>query len=375
VTKLNRRILLLVLCGAGLRPATAASLPPWKFTAIDHLFAAEFAKEPVGGATIGIVLEGRLAWSKSYGLADIEANLPPNDATVYRIGSISKQFAAIALLQLARNGKLHLSDPVEKFFPEINKISGKWAGAAPITLLQLATHTAGLSREPEPIERFTHGSEAQWEDTVIKALPTVRYQYEPGTRYSYSNIGYAILGAAIGRAAGQPYTDYVRKNILAPLEMTSTGFTASPGMRERLAKGYTVHNGAPDSSGSHRELVEGRGYKVPNGALFTTITDLAKFVAFETGAGPEDVLPRQALLDNFSRVSTATGDLSSGYGIGFQVIRRGNLVAVGHGGSVAGYTAGAYILSAAKIGIIFLRNSGRGFPSDVVLKALEELQQ
>jgi len=129
-------------------------------------------------------------------------NLGTTDDTIYRIGSITKQFTAVMLLQSVAQGKVHLSDPVEKFYPEVKEVAGKYTAAPPITLIQLATHHAGLSEEPDEDGRFTTGPVSQWEQTLITALPKLKYEQEPGTRFIYSNIGYAILGAALSRAAG-----------------------------------------------------------------------------------------------------------------------------------------------------------------------------
>ena len=113
--------------------------------------------------------------------------------------------------------------------------------------------------------------------------------------------------------------------------MKNTDFEPTPAIRPALAKGYEIGaDGRLDADTPAREH-EGRGYKVPNGAVYTTVEDLARFVAFELGEGPESVLPRKAWLENLSRVNSADGNLTSGYGIGFQVSRSGEFVSYGHG--------------------------------------------
>lgn len=331
---------------------------------VDQLFAAEEARDNIASVTVGVVSGPNLVWTKSYGLANIARKIPANSDTTYRIGSITKQFTAIMLLQLVRDGKVHLSDPVGKYYPEIKNISNAYPYAPPITLLQLATHTSGLAREPgdkqTPTETFLTGQVADWEKTLAAALPHTHYAYEPGTRYSYSNIGFAILGAALARAAGEPYTSYVQEHILAPLGMTHTGFEQNPAILRTLAQGYEIRNGVPDPRPASTDLRNGRGYKIPNGALFTTVGDLARFVSFEMGYGPDSVLEKSVLDDFHSRVYSANGDLSYGYGIGFMLMRKGDVIALGHGGSVAGFRAGAYYSPSTKVGIIFLRNAGGG---------------
>ena len=124
---------------------------------LDPVVAKTVAENAVGGVTIGVVVGPSLIWTKSYGDADIERHIRANENTVYRVGSITKQFTAVMLLQLVESGRVHLSDPVEKYFPEVNRVKGRWAGAPPITLFQLATHTAGLAKEPEDCPRTPSG--------------------------------------------------------------------------------------------------------------------------------------------------------------------------------------------------------------------------
>ena len=279
--------------------AKPASLRP-KLPEIDSLISAELARRPVGSVTAGVVDGKELIWSKSYGDADMEKKIPANADTVYRIGSITKMFTALMLEQLVDAGKVHLSDPVEKYFPEIKAVQGRYPDAPPITLIQLATHTSGLGREPDNTETYVTGAVADWEKTLIAALPHTHYSFEPGTRFSYSNIGYAILGAALSRAAGEPYIEYVPKHIFQPLGMTHSGLERNAEMLPHLSKGYQLMGpkDAVDSETPQRENETGRGYKVPNGAIYTTVGDLARFASFLMDQGPESVL-KSASLDAF----------------------------------------------------------------------------
>lgn len=313
------------------------------------------AEDGLGGVSYGIVVGGELVASGAFGYADMERGIVATPEHVYRIGSITKQFTALALLKLARSGKLRLTDPVDRYVPEVSAIRERPDGVSPPTLLQLATMTSGLAREPDDLPRFLVGPPQFWKDAVLQALPSVRYDFAPDTRYQYSNIGYAILGVALERASERDYMDYVRGEILEPLGMSDTDFVPRERFEGRLAAGYDVSDGVVDSETPAWEHL-GRGYKVPNGALYSSVPDLARFLAFELGFGPDDVLPREALEAHFSRLSSAEGDLSSGYGIGFTVVRRGELAITGHGGSVAGYRAGAYFDRETRIGVVVLRN-------------------
>ena len=319
--------------------------------------AAELVKDPNAASfTIGLVQKSGLVWTKSYGYADIANKKPANADSVYRIGSITKQFTALMLLQLVHDGKVHFSDPVEKYFPEIHQVTGEYKGAPPITLVQLATHTSGLDREPGDTETYVKGPVADWEKILISALPHTKYLYEPGTRFSYSNIGYAILGAALSRAAHQPYTDYVKEKILLPLGMAHSEFEATPAIRQNLAIGYNMDEKKLDAETAEKEHQTGRGYKVPNGAIYTTVGDLAKFEQFEMLGGPESVLSKKELEENSHRMVAADRNLTSGYGIGFLIERAEGHIFVGHSGAVAGYLAAAMYQPTAGTGIIILHN-------------------
>ena len=361
--RFTRAFAVVLLLGVWMSTAPAAAqapaFAPELRDRLDAMAAAELASDGIAGATVGVVVGGSLVWAKGYGLADIEAKTPATADTVYRIGSITKPFTALMLLQLVEAGRLQLSDPVEKHFPEISRIQGRAPGTPPVTLVQLATMTSGIAREPADLATFLKGPVSEWEPVMIAALGNTAYAHEPGTRYLYSNIGYAILGAALGRAAGEPYVDYVRARILGPLGMAHTDFVPTRAIVPVLAKGYEIRDGRPDGAQPAREH-EGRGYKVPNGALYSTVGDLARYVALMLGDGPETVLERETVKDNLSRVSSASGDLASGYGIGFQVQRRGTLVMFGHGGSVAGYSAQVFYEPTTKTGVIVLRNAGGG---------------
>jgi CubicO group peptidase (beta-lactamase class C family) len=267
---------------------------------------------------------------------------------------------------------------VEKYFPEVNRIQGRHPNAPPITLLQLATHTSGLDREPGDVQVYTAGPVSYWTETMKAALPHTRYLFEPGLRYSYSNIAYSMLGEALARAAGTPYIEYMTRNILEPLGMRQSAFEQNGAILGNLAKGYNV--GSPgataDPSFPAKELRDGRGYKVPNGALFTTVSDLARFLSFELGHGPEAVLPRKVWIDNLTRSQSSNGELTTGYGVGFSMMRRGNMILFGHGGAVAGYHAGAYFHPPSQTGLIFLRNASvPDFRNDFVFSAFEALTE
>lgn len=329
--------------------------------AADSLVSAEFAKDSIGSITVGVISGAQLVWTRSVGFADMKTRRLANRNTVYRIGSITKPFTAVMLLQLVAAGRVQLSDPVERYLPEVKQIASKPPGAAPFTFLQLATMTAGLAREPEEAGPFWTGPVSDWEKKLFAALPHTSYLSSPGTEYSYSNIGYATLGAALARVAGQPYVEWERSHVFKPLGMDRTRFELDPAIEADLAVGYEVRgDGKLDDQTAAQEARDGRGYKVPNGAIFTTVDDLARFVALELGRGPDSVVARSLLDEAFGGLVATDRFLETGYGLGFMAMSRDGYSYLGHSGSVAGYRAAMYYDRPRKLGVVVFRNVGGG---------------
>jgi CubicO group peptidase (beta-lactamase class C family) len=336
--------------------------PVTRLPSVDSLVAAEFARDSVGSITIGVISRDGLVWTKSYGFADMATRRPATRATVYRIGSVTKTFTALMLHQLVERGRIRLADPVSRFLPEISSVGGLPADASRPTILQLATMTGGLPAEPvSESERATSplfvGPVSQWRSKVLAALAVTHYEYAPGTRFSYSNLGYAALGVALERASGTTYLAWQHDSILEPLEMHRTRFELDSSIARDLATGYEIDGAGAISSGtSSRKLRDGRGYKVPAGVIFTTVDDLSRFVVFELGHGPESVLPHARLDSVFAGIVATSADMDVGYGLGFMSQRRGDFTWLGHSGGVPGYQALMYFDRDHQLGVVVFRN-------------------
>lgn len=378
-------VLLLALitfaCGPGAEPEPARSLPEVAAAASAEVRRA-IEEDGRGGAAFGIVVAGEAVAAEGFGFADTEGQTPARADHLYRIGSITKPVTAMAMLRLVHLEEARFGDPVTEFVPELAEVENPYSWTPGPSIFQLATMTGGLAREPRNLPRYLVGAPQDWLDTALRALDEVSFEYEPGTRYQYSNIGYAMLGAAVERAAGQPFMEHVRDNLLAPLGMDSSTFFPVPELEDRIAEGVTVKDdGGLDAETPAREHA-GRGYKVPNGALYSTVEDLGVFLRFLTGMEGEPfdgVIPASVRQDNLTK-TFAAGDLASGYGFGFMARRlddaEGNpFTAYGHGGSVAGYRAAAWIEPKTDTAVILLRNvGGDGLNlSELSLAALAEV--
>jgi D-alanyl-D-alanine carboxypeptidase len=337
---------------------------------------AEFANDSLASLTIGVVTRQGLVWTKSYGFAEMGTKRLANRQSVYRIGSITKMFTAVMLHQLVAAGKIRLTDPVERYYPEIREIRGYKTLAAPITVQQLATMTAGIAREPEQEGPFWTGPVSAWDSTLHLALSHTAMDHAPGTKFLYSNIGYAILGATLGRAAGVPYVQWETDHLFRPLDMQHTAFEVVPTIAPDVTIGYDIsREGTPDPAQSARERITGRGFKVPNGAIYATVDDLSRFLVLQLGAAPEAVAPHARLDSVFNAVVSATEAPLANYGLGFMVGREGTLTFFGHGGAVSGYGAFMAFDRDRQVGVIVLRNAlgGSVNPQRLALAALGQL--
>jgi CubicO group peptidase (beta-lactamase class C family) len=355
--------LALLVCAAHAQDTTRPRLSPAdpRFSELATKIEAEYAKDGLGSMTVGVVSGGELVWTKTVGFADPFRRRPASTTTVYRIGSVTKLITGAMLCQLVERGVVRLGDPVGRYYSGIAQVPGGQFGADSISLLQLATMTSGLSREPANSERYITGRLDQWENVLDSALPSMTREFAPRTRRQYSNVGYAILGAALANAAGKSYVNYVRQEILRPLEMRHTDFELSDAMRRELAVGNAaVGERGLDTTISDREHKDGRGYRVPSGGLYSTLGDLARFLAYHQGLGPDGVPGRTVIARAREGLVASERGLQGGYGQGFEVYRRGNLTWIGHAGGVVGYQAIALYDPTTNIGFIGLRSASGG---------------
>ncbi len=319
------------------------------------------------GLSIGIVHDQDVIWAKGFGYADAARKTPATSQTVYRIASITKTFTATAVMQLRDAGRLRLDDPVATHLPWFT-YRDTFPDAPPITIRHLLTHTSGLPREAD----FPYWTDRQFptREQLIEAFHGQASVFAPETRYKYSNLALAIAGEVVAAVSGVPYEEYVRRQILEPLGMTSTWVRFEEVDRARLATGYEIVR----ADGSQRVA----GPTVSNGLtpaanLSSTVEDLARFVALQFRDGPtgDRQVVNGSTLREMHRVHWLEPDWDSGRGLGFSVWRQGGRTLVGHGGWVAGYRTQIAFDPRAKIGVIVLTNSDEGGPGRYVSRAFD----
>ncbi|MCH1571544.1 MAG: beta-lactamase family protein [Longimicrobiales bacterium] len=325
--------------------------------AVDQLstaIAADVADDGVGGIAAGVMVDGDLVWADAWGLADRETREPMLPSSVSRTGSISKSVTAVLMMILVDRGVIGLDDAVANYLPELDELQARRSGTQDVTFRHLASHTAGLVREPDWPGSVV-GPIADWENRILQSIPETAYDSIPGARYQYSNIGFGMLGLALSRAAGRPFIDMVEEEIFVPLGMTGSSFVVQGAALEpRLAQGYTSRNEVIDGEAPAREHA-GRGYKIPNGGVYSTVGDLGRFLGAIAGVPGLRIL-EESSREEMLRMQTPE-DPHVGYGLGLSLVMddQGNRLAA-HGGSVAGYNAYMVVDPDTRVGVVLLRN-------------------
>jgi D-alanyl-D-alanine carboxypeptidase len=335
---------------------------------LDAWTANRVASRGQPSVSVCVVLGDRLVWARGYGFADLDKKIPATPQTLYRLGSITKSFTAVAILQLRDAGKLQLDDPLGRHLKEVH-IQQHSTGTPDVTMRELLTHTSGLQREV-PGSVWTDG---EFPSEAAMGL-SLKESYEPDTQWKYSNLGFALLGRVVAVEAGQPWDAYVQVHILTPLGMLKTRpipRTDEPG----LAIGYT--RTAPGATFVRADSFPS-GPIDPAGAIASNVDDLAKYLAFHIAEGSSiesPVLSARALRE-MHRPQWLLPDWQSAYGFGLLVRRVDGSVRVGHGGAVPGYRANIQFVPVLKLGVVVLTNSDEGDPasySDYALQLLTPL--
>jgi CubicO group peptidase (beta-lactamase class C family) len=249
------------------------------FTDADTLAASHQQRGGQPGLAYGIVIGGELAHAA--GLGERYLGGPPPDAdTVFRIASMTKSFTASAILALRDDGTVKLDDPAEAYVPELRGWPPVSPDSARVSLRHLLTMTAGFPTD-DPWGDRQQGLPLEEFDRFLAG--GVRFNWAPGTRFEYSNLGYAILGRVISAVTGVAYQDHIRDRLLRPLGMTRTGFEADEFDAPGLARGYRRVNGG---GGWSEVALDPCGAFAPMGGVFSCVRDLTRWVAGFAAAFP-----------------------------------------------------------------------------------------
>lgn len=304
--------------------------------------AIEQAEHRAPSLIAAVVRAGEILWTGARGTVDGQ---PPTPDTQYRIGSITKTFVAVLVMRLRDEGRLDLSDPLDKHVPD--------TGLGHLTVAQLLAHTGGITSESPG---------AWWERAEGGDFPALQasladgaLRHRAGARFHYSNVGYGVLGELVARIRGRSWLEALRGEILHPLGLTRT----TPHPRAPHALGWAVH---PYADVLQREPTPDAGAMAPAGQLWSTIADMARWTAFVAGDTAE-VLRPDTLAEMRAPAHVDDADTwAAGYGLGWQVLRDSGRRLAGHSGSMPGFLACVLADARSTTGAIALTNTTSGVP-------------
>ena len=333
---------------------------------LHELMVAHAEERHIPGIAYGIVVDNELVLSSATGLMNREENLPATTTTAFRIASMSKSFTAMAIIKLRDEGSLSLSDPVSKYIPEMDSITYLTEDSPQISIRNLLTMTAGFPEDNPWGDRQLDEPEAMLRELMASG-PTL--SNPPSYTYEYSNTGYALLGAIIGKVSGQPYQTYIRENIFKPLGMNQTYWELDNVPEGQLAIGYRWE----DEQWKLEPMLHDGSYGAMGG-LITTIEDFSNYVSFHLSAWPprsgadEGPIKRSSLREmhtpQFNRLFSGAEDyngdpcaIMNGYGYGLGIRQDCNgVVRVSHGGALPGFGSNYVFFPEYGVGLMAFGN-------------------
>ncbi len=293
---------------------TAVLLSAQEFATKASAYIDSYIRDGQFSGTVLVVKDGKPLLRKGYGLANREWNIPNTPETRFRLGSITKQFTAAAILRLAEQGKLSLDDPISKYYPEAPAAWEK------ITIHHLLNHTSGIVSYTGLPDFFQKQSMiARKPAEIVKLTQDKPLEFEPGSKMKYNNTGYILLGYVIEKVSGAPYDEYLRRTLFEPLGLKDTGYDWNNAVIARRASGYT-----PD--GKHAAYLD-MSLPYAAGSLYSTVDDLARWAeALESGKVVSE--------ESYAKMTTP---YFNQYGYGLVMEKIEDHAVVGHGGGINGF--------------------------------------
>jgi CubicO group peptidase (beta-lactamase class C family) len=345
---------LVALCCATAYAQGPADPAPHTVEAFREAAARVLAETGVPGAGLALVRHDGVEWAGGVGYADRDLQTPVTADTGFRVGSISKTFVAMALVQLAEDGFLDLEALVGEVVPEV-AIVNPWHDTHPVRIIHLLQHTAGFDdmHFNEAYVRDDH-PERSLEDVLALNPASRRVRWPPGTRMAYSNPGYGVAGLILEKTAGMPFEDYIQQEIFEPLEMTSSSFRLSVENEAGLAQGYSAVDG--------RRVGFTRIHLRPAGNMVSSAQDMAQFVQMLLGWGElgDAAVIDPEYLGNMEHPRTtlaAEAGLRNGYGSGIFTRLDLPYKMLGHNGGIDGFLSSYAYSPSRDVGFVVLLNS------------------
>ncbi|MGA7522097.1 MAG: serine hydrolase [Acidobacteriaceae bacterium] len=310
--------------------AQSQNIPPQtEYAPVARMIRTEIAKEMkdknLPSLAIALVSHDHVVWAEGFGYEDLAQKTPATAQTVFRIGSVSKLFTDIAVMQLVQQGKLDLDAPITRYLPNFHP-DNPFGGT--ITLRELMSHRAGLVREP-PVGNYFDATSPGLEATVM-SLNRTTLVYPPGTHTKYSNAGIATVGYVLQHVTGTPFGAYLERAVLTPLGMQDSAFYPSPNLTGHLAQAVMWSYDGPDVPAPTFQLGE-----APAGSMYSTVVDLGRFLSslFNGGQGESGRILQAATLDSMWKPQSKNGQ----FGLGFALGTLNGHREIGHNGAIYGF--------------------------------------
>ncbi|MGK0414486.1 MAG: CubicO group peptidase (beta-lactamase class C family), partial [Polaribacter sp.] len=307
---------------------------------IDSIVSLDYGDNDPG-ITILVAKKGKAIYSKAFGKSNIELNTPMQLNTIFQIGSITKQFTAVSILMLAEQGKLNIKDKIEKYIPEYAEIEKD------ITIHHLLNHTSGIKN------RTPVGGDGFISRTDMSPIELIAYfkneplEFKPGESFKYSNAGYILLGRIIEIVSGQPYGEFIEKNIFDKIGMSSSYYGSTKEIIKNRASGYQVEQNK-FTNADYMSLT----LPYSAGSILSTVEDLLKW----QNALYSNSLLKQSSFEQAIKPSVLNSGKKIPYGYGFRLAKLGKSPVIAHSGSTKGFTSIAFFLPKENIYIVALTN-------------------
>jgi len=310
-------------------------------TKIDEYLRTEMKAQQIPGVALAVVKDGKIVLARGYGFANVEHQVPVKPETIFQSGSTGKQFTATAVMMLVEESKLSLEDKITKYFPDAPE---SWRN---ITIRHLLTHTSGMTDYPPDFDMRRDYTE----DDLLQRIKTIPLAFQPGEKWSYSNLAYVTLGILIHKVSGKFYGDFLQERIFKPLEMSTARIISEADIVPNRAAGYRIANGQL----KNQDWVSPSLNTTADGALYFTVYDMAKW---DAALYTEKLLKRSSLEQMWTPVKLNDGTtFPYGFGWGLGNVRDHRVIE--HGGSWQGFKAQILRYVDDKLTIILFANQAR----------------
>ena len=312
---------------------------------VDSVAGAAVAEHRTAGVSVAVVKNGRTILAKGYGFADLENDVPATPETVYRIGSITKQFTSAAIIRLMEQGKLSLDDTLQKFLPDFPAQGNR------VTVRHLLNHTSGIKSYTSLGPKWQRGVRLDLvPDSLVALFANEPFDFKPGDRWLYDNSGYFLLGMIIEKLSGKPYGQYLQDELFTPLGLKSTVYCDQAPLIKHRAQGYATKPGGGFINAEPLSMTQ----PYAAGSLCSTVNDLATWtLALSSG---KVVSPASYKLMTTPGTLNDGKPLSYGFGLGVGMVAGHRQVS--HNGGINGFISELHHYPDDSVITVVLTNTG-----------------